>query len=419
MLATGGKRIPTLFWAALLIWSICCALVVTHYVLNPHKHDSLDPSIVATRHWWAREDMYSSPNNSGSAFFYFPQSAIIFTPVIWGTPPTGTAILRVFNFILFGWGVWRTSRLLLESSLGKSENFFLWVSLLAIPASLASLRNGQFDLPLAAVVLLATADVAAERWWWAVFWLCLGVTFKPLAMVPLLLFGALYLPLWFRLVVGLVFVAIMPWLCAPWGYVNWQYYRLFQTFGWAYHLHEERFSDFASLLESAGIRPPEPWMTLIRLSASLLCLGLGWVARRTLSAPIAAWFIGSMAAEFLVLFNPRSEACSFVFLSPFVAALAVFYLLRPLDKMQYGRWIGWCLAIDAFLLASDGIPGEFGSISLLHIWLKPLAATWAFLALIAFLVKAGEGKPISFSFSTLFTPPICEEKAAVEDPITP
>ena len=96
-----------------------------------------------------------------------------------------------------------------------------------------ALRNAQFDLPLAALVVLATAEAAAARWSTAALWLCLGVAFKPLAVVPLLLFSALYWKLIPRVAVGLLIVAAIPFLHWSPSFVAQEYRRCFETLAWA------------------------------------------------------------------------------------------------------------------------------------------------------------------------------------------
>jgi len=89
----------------------------------------------------------------------------------------------------------------------------------------------------------------------------------------------------------------------------------------------------------------------------------------------AAWVVGALSADYLMLFNPRTETCSYVFLGPFVASAAVWCLGQPGRK-----WVGWCLVFAAIGLACDGFPKietHAFTISVHDMtdrWLKPLIA---------------------------------------------
>ena len=64
--------------------------------------------------------------------------------------------------------------------------------LLILPAGSAALRNGQASTLLLASMLLAAVAMAQRRWWPAAVLLGLALAVKPLAIVLLLLAGALY-----------------------------------------------------------------------------------------------------------------------------------------------------------------------------------------------------------------------------------
>ena len=94
--------------------------------------------------------------------------------------------------------------------------------------------------------------------------------------------------------------------------------------------------------------------------------------------------IGALAADYLMLFNPRTETCSYVFLGPFVASLALFYAAMPGRK-----WLGYALGFGAICLACDAFPkiGAFSIHDLTDRWLKPLVALLFLPVLIHFIVN--------------------------------
>jgi len=268
------------------------------------------------------------------------------------------------------------------SSGGKT---FLYLSLLAVPSAFASLRNAQFDLPLAALIVLTTAEVASGRWTAATVWICVAVALKPLAVVPLLLFGVLYRKLIPRIIVGLLIVIALPFLHWNPAFAAHEYVRCFQTLAWASKADEPKFSELAALLAHFGYDAPELLKTIARVLFALVYFGLGAMAVRRLNRIEAAWAVGALSADYLMLFNPRTETCSYVLLGPFVASLAL------LDGPQPGRkWLSRGLMFAALGLACDAVPkiAGFSIHDLTDRWFKPLVALFFLPVLIQFVFKA-------------------------------
>lgn len=371
----GGIR-----WAALALWLLAFLVIAGDVVRRPASHTTTPTYRLASTNWWAGIDPYS--NNMNSGFFYFPQAAILYTPFTWGPALLGDLLWRAAVFALFAWALVRLARLFPARDGLATSRAFLILTLLAVPSSLASLRNAQFDLPLAALILLATAEIAETRWTAATVWLCLAVALKPLAVVPLLLFGALYIrKLAPRLALGLAVTFLLPFLNPHPGFVAHEYARCGQALLWAAQTHAAhappKFSDLAALLEHANIVLPDAVLTALRLIFALLFLGLGALALWRRGGPWAAWSIGALAVAYLMLFNPRTETCSYVMLAPFTASLALLEWPRR-------RWLAWTLGIGSICCACDSIPGLF---HLTDRWLKPLVALLFVPVLVAFIME--------------------------------
>jgi alpha-1,2-mannosyltransferase len=376
MTSNGGQRGWRVACAA--VWLLSFLGIAIAVVLRPMKHTTTPTYRLAATHWWAGIDPYTYDTHSG--FFYFPQAAILFTPFTWGPYLLGEILWRAMVFALFAYALGRLARFFVAPG-QVTPKLFLALSVLAVPSSMASLRNAQFDLPLAALVILAAAEIAAARWTAATCWLCLALALKPLAVVPLLLFGALYgrqlIP---RLVLGILIVVLVPFLNPNPAFVAHEYVRCGQTLLWAAQSHEPKFSDLPALLNHLQIVLPDPVWTALRVGSALAFLGLGAIATRRLARPEAAWAVGALSTTYLMLFNPRTETCSYVFLAPFVAALALVYL-----HQKERAWLGYALGFAALSFACDAIP-------VLHYatdrWLKPLVALLFVPVLIEFILAA-------------------------------
>ena len=348
-----------------IIWLLVFLVISGDVIRRPHSHTTTPTYRLASTQWWTGQDPYSYRNHD--AFLYFPQAAILYTPFTWGPPLLGDLLWRAANFGLFAYALVRLQAFFLRWPHQDKDRTFLFLTLLAVPSALASLRNAQFDLPLAALFILATAEVGLSRWNAAVVWLCLALALKPLALVSMLLFGALhYRTLAPRLALGLLITFALPFLHWNPSFVAHEYVRCAQTLAWATQADEARYSDLGALLAKVAIHPPYWLKTAARILFALGYFGLGIVAVRRLDRAAAAWLVGALSVDYLMLFNPRTETCSYVFLGPFLATAALACLSMP-----ERRGLGWALVFGALGCACDAIPVVHG---LTDRWLKPLIA---------------------------------------------
>jgi multisubunit Na+/H+ antiporter MnhG subunit len=286
---------------------------------------------------------------------------------------------RALGFGLFAFALVRLQDFFLRPRQGQPGRTFLILTLLAVPSAMASLRNAQFDLPLAALFILAAAEVAAERWTRAAVWLCVALALKPLAIVPMLLFGALHWKLIPRFLLGILIVLAIPFLNPNPAFVAHEYVRCAQTLIWATGADEPRYSDLGALLNKAGLYPAPELKTAARIFFALAFLGCGGLAVRRLNRANAAWTVGALSSLYLMLFNPRTETCSYVFLGPFVASLALVYAGEPAR-----RRLAYPFGLAALGFATDAVPPLHG---VTDRWLKPLLALLFLPVLIDFILR--------------------------------
>ena len=365
------------FWLAIFL--VINADVVRH----PLAHTTMPTYRLASTQWWQGIDPYDT-SRAHDSFLYFPQAAFLFTPFNALPFLAGEILWRAAAFGLFAYALVRLNEFFLSANRPSTGKTFLFLCLLAVPSAFASLRNAQFDLPLAALIVLAAAEIASARWTAATVWLCLALALKPLAVVPLLLFGALYGRLIPRIAIGLIIVIALPFLHWNPVFVAHEYARCFESLVWAAKGDEARYSDLAALLSHFGFDAPDRLKTVARVVFALIYLGLGAMALRHLGRLEAAWTVGALSADYLMLFNPRAETCSYVFLGPFVASLALFY------AAQSGRkWLSFGLGFAALGLACDAFPkiGEFSVHDLTDRWFKPLLALFFLPVVIQFILE--------------------------------
>jgi hypothetical protein len=371
-------------WAAWCFCALIFAVILGDVIRSPLTHTTMPTYRAASTAWWNGIDPYTY--NAHAGFLYFPQAAFLFTPFNVLPPLAGDIAWRAFTFGLFLYALARLNAFFLAPRAPASGRSFFFLALLAAPSSFASLRNAQFDLPLAALVVLSAAEIATRRWGTAALWICLAVALKPLAVVPMLLFSALYRRLIPRVAVGLLIVVALPFLHWSPSYVAQEYARCYQTLAWASRGDEARYSDLGALLSHVGLSAPDDLKMAARVIFALIYLGLGVVGARRLELSKSAWVVGALAADYLMLFNPRTETCSYVFLGPFVASLAVFY------AEQNRAWLARGLGFAALGLACDAFP-KIGALSIHDMtdrWFKPLLALVFLAALVWFVFRQGK-----------------------------
>ena len=382
MTSQSTSKSPWQRWAA---WAFCTLIfiaIMADVVHSPLKHTTMPTYRFASTQWWSGQDPYTADQHGG--FLYFPQAAFLFTPFNIAPFLLGEILWRAAIFGLFCYALVRLNDFFLTREGANPAQSLFILALLAVPSSLASLRNAQFDLPLAALIVMTAAEIAASRWTAATVWLCLAVALKPLAVVPLLLFGAIYWKLIPRVIIGILIVLALPFLHWSPSYVAHEYVRCFQTLMGASKGDEPKFSDLGALLSHVGYYPSYELKTVVRVIFALVYFGLAWLAARRLGRVEAAWVIGALSADYLMLFNPRTETCSYVFLGPWVASLALLYA-----QQFRAKWLVWGLAFASLCLACDGFPkiGHFSIHDMTDRWLKPLIALLFLPVLIQFIFE--------------------------------
>ncbi|MGD9897120.1 MAG: glycosyltransferase family 87 protein [Candidatus Methylacidiphilaceae bacterium] len=365
-----------LFRPGVFLWLGYLAILALVVAQAP-EHAVTPTYAAASQAWWQHRNLYDLQSVHG--FLYLPQSAILYAP--FGLlPPIPREIL------------WRTTNLaILASALARLARFlprpsrsFVLLSLLTIPASLASARNGQTNLPLAGAMIHGFLEASNARWNRATLWLLLSLAYKPVAIVPYLLAGALYRRLLGSLLAGTTLFLALPWLFGPSGFVRDQYQLFFQKFLISGQPHEPGFSDLSGLLGVLRIPLAPFWLFFCRALAALLTLLLGRIALRRYPFHAALWLDG-LSSAYLMLFNPRTEANSYVLLAPAAAVFALW-------ELSLGRR-GIALALMTIALGFGS--SSYGPIhGWTNLWFQPLLALGflGYLALRCFRPLPASGK---------------------------
>ena len=347
-----------------LAWTILGTVFVgmsVYLILNPARTGVVPNYRFAASHWWEGQLIYD-PSTHG--FLYAPSFAVLFTPIHFFEPKIlGEILWRALGFGLFAYAL----RSLVALSFSRRlPSTFLVLVLLSVPASLASLNNGQTNLPISACLVLSALALRSQSWTTAAVFLNLALVLKPIALAPWLLALVVFpgirksLLAWGGLILGLGFVhPSFSFVWAQWG-------EFFEKLIRSYTPVTLRVSDLFGALEKAGILSPKGLEKGIRAA---VCLGgWAWVSHsyRKMGTAGASWALWVTAALIFTIFNPRAETNSYVLISPLLAYAAVSYW----QEAEGGKWKGIVLAAACIGLMCDGMSKPIYLAT--DVWFKPL-----------------------------------------------
>lgn len=385
---------------ARILWILLAVILAILAFVRPAKRTVTYHYSNATYHWWEKEDIYAF---DGHGFLYFPQAVHLYAPFAWQQWPedlhefnqrpftetlrshfrlrAGEAFFRVCTVAFFAWALFQLAGLI--NGRDGPPNSWLVISLLSLPAMVTGAANGQFNTHLAAAVILAAVSIARQQWNWATFWLVLAVIIKPHGVIALLLFGALYPKLWWRLPIGMIAFILISFIHYDPGYVIAQWKDFIRMLTVSSIPPGNTFDDISSLFRHFGIEMShDRWFYVRAVFAPLFLLVSFLLIRKTdrWTGPI---LVGAAFATYLMLFNPRTETVSFVIVAPYVAALAAAF-----TRGDIRTWFSWLFVFLCIGWGSDNY-GDLYKVT--KLWWKPLLA---FVFMVVLFVWAFTRKPV-------------------------
>lgn len=341
-------------WAlplTVLLWLVPMIVIAAALFRDPLAR-SLDPLYRdAVDAWFAGEAVY----RGSGGFNYLPPAILVYLPFSELPQPFGQVLWRLIAASLLGSGLWMLMGL---QERPRRERGMLLLSCISLPLMLGALQTGQANALLAGALLHAAVGLQRRQMWRTAAWLTFGVALKPILIAPIglavFMTPALLLPL---LVLGSAWTAL-PFVGMNAETVLLQYrLSLANITDSCAHVTEDRFADINGLLRGFGTFLEQPASTVVRALAGALCaVSVLAVRRRHGIGPASVRYWLVMSTGYLMLFNPMSEANSYVmFAVPM--ALACWHWLgegeSTTDPRRAGLWFGWC-GIALLLLMGVG-----------------------------------------------------------------
>jgi glycosyl transferase family 87 len=204
--------------SAWVVWTAALVVLVIRPLLISHRGTSFDTYNLAGSHWIRGENIYSQ----WMGFVYSPPVALFFAPFAYFPAPFGNILWRLLNagFLLGGLAA------ILKTNLfaGIKQNSFGILYILLVPLALGNIDISQANPLVVGLLLFAIAAVYLERWNSAALCIAIASCIKiyPIAVGLLICVIAPRRFSW-RLLLALLFLAMVPFVFQQWSYVTNQY----------------------------------------------------------------------------------------------------------------------------------------------------------------------------------------------------
>lgn len=355
-----------------IVWLVTTVVVCINVAAKPLEHTVTTNYRVAAEAFWHQQPMYSEGQHG---WLYPPQGAVLYS--LFEAIPSvaaGEVLWRIVITSLFAFSLFRLGRVAMGNEWQRFGGVtFLILTLSSMALAAGCMRNGQMNLPLAGLFILACCDLGAKQWWRATLWLCLALVAKPIALPIVMLAGALFPALWWRLPTGLVAVALLPFINPNWSYVVEQYQAALVKMKSAGEPGAGVFSDIVGMCQVFPFVGPgktvpldiDPRiLTLVRAGAAVVTLGLAFLAQRRFGIVQGSLYLLLLGTGYLMLFNPRTEGNSYPMFVPMVGVLFAWALL--IDKKLKSA-VALLVAIILFAAAHEFYKNKLDSL-----WIRPL-----------------------------------------------
>src|SRR5215469_335636 len=310
-----------LFDAVLLLWSVAVVIICLHIYQHPRSHSVFTGYLEAGEAWIHRGQIYGTPGT----FLYSPLIAALYSPFALISQNVSEVIWRLLLSLAFPLALWFNARTLFDFS----RNQFACLLLLILPLTLSSVNNGQANIVIIVLFLVATGAASRSRWFTCAFCASFAVYWKiyPIAFALLLTLifpKKLAVPILF----GLVGLFVLSLLLQRPSYVLQEYGSWFANLAAdrrRAHAYYGRWRDFYLLLRLVGIPISAMWWRIMEVTAGAIAATICLVGSiRRWPAAVLLFGTMSLAIVWILLFGPATEAATYVLIAVPSAYLLIF-----------------------------------------------------------------------------------------------
>lgn len=353
----------------LFLWLLAFVLIFAKVLFEPGSHSVVDSYLLGAERWNQKVALYSGPGG----FIYTPLFALLFTPFSHLSESLTDFIWRMFIMGLYLYALCQLVVLFRGKIDEQLPKWLGLMSIIAVPIAFSGFRNGQVNVILTSVMVLAICQIAEKRWSQAAILLALVMSLKPTFIVFFLLASTLFRPFWWRVPLFTLVFLSLPLLAAGWSHdwnYGWQQYLNFIEMARSAMDHGLDSPNFACLFNL----PPQLWggfvphdlQTIIKVILAggtwLLC----WYALKQLDKKSALVYLLTLASCYHLLFNPRSVNTDYIILG---TVLTVWF--ASAIYLWHSKALAWAIGLlslgvlQAFDISRLLVPGSTS-------WVNPL-----------------------------------------------
>ncbi len=358
---------PWVGWAA---WIVFCISILVQ--TGPKRFGStFSVYLDFANRLWSRQPLYDATTLDG--FNYWPSSLLIYIPVLRLDPVVAGWIMITLAMGVFTFACVKLLDALLPRKRSVSAVTAAGILLLInIPAAWFNFKYIQAQILMTSGMILAAAAMMRGRWHLASLWIFLAAVMKPLAIVMLLLCGAVQPRMRLPLIGALIAGFLLPFAVVEWSYMAEQYRAWMLKLSFMAHVMPTDWpyqADFQTMLDTFRIVVPPNVATAIRFAAAFGTLALAWRISKIEGRTIFPLAILILSGCYITLFGPRNEYLSFFVLTPGLTALAFALFGRNAQDIR-----GWLLIAAVLVLGFsvsfpvDRVTKPF-VVTLIYVWL--------------------------------------------------
>jgi len=317
-----SRKISGFSCAALALWFLCVVIVCIAAYQRPGSHSVFSTYRNAGVAWTRQTRIYQTAE---SAFLYSPLIAAFYSPFAFVAQNLSEALWRLLLGVTLPLSLWLNARKLF----GFSKNEFACLLLLVLPLTLSNLHNGQANLMVLVLFLVATAAALQSQWWTCAFSASLTVYWKMYPVVFVLMLTAIFpKKLTLRMFLALLGLFVISLILQKPSYVLGEYAS------WLLHLASDRrrateyygkWRDFYLLLRLTGIAISAMWWKVVEVITALIAVAICVVGRMWRWPPVTLVFGAlSLAVIWILLFGPATEAATYTLIAAPSAYLLIF-----------------------------------------------------------------------------------------------
>jgi hypothetical protein len=360
------------------VWVVALVILGGKALLLPYRNTVYPIFAGAGRHWLDSADLYETPPGQ-DPYRYSPLVAAFFVPFSQLPDAVAGLLWRLLIAVIFCGGLAWWCRAVLPPNLTRAQRALLF--LLPTPLAFANLHNGQANILIIGLLILAIAAIARSRFSLAAVLVATACVFKlyPIAIGLLLalLYRRRFAP---RLALALTAGLALPFLLQRPDYVATQYGH------WVEHLaNNDRqlmpraywYRD-ARLLCSLWVTPMsygayQVWQGIGAAVVAVACL---WARRTGLPQARLLTLLLGLGCCWMTVLGPATESSTYVLLGPTAAWLV---LGGSVEGHSIGLRIVWATGYGLLVASqvASTLPGGLGRVAQ-ALGPQPLAALLLF-----------------------------------------